>query len=123
MAQIRVLLASASFIKKSAVINYFRSNHPGIKPIIECLDCDACLPAQPITCGAECAALRMAYAIATYQKPYDMVISIESDLLNVASQYYDTAHIRIFVNGIIGVGIDRQHFSNVSSVGVDIINT
>ena len=96
----KILLASASAIKKEAVKQYFKDW------IVDCINCDAVgLPPQPVNCGMECAYQRVCFA--KLQRPdqsYDLVIAIESDVVIKDGSYFDRVHVRIEAGDIVGVG-------------------
>lgn len=106
MTELKILLASASTLKTNAVKNYFDKYYPSIKINIDFLNCDPCgLPPQPIACGSECTAARLAYAVASYTKIYDIAMAIESVLeKNHDGKYYDCVYVRVMANGILGNG-------------------
>ncbi|XWV25626.1 hypothetical protein QJ856_gp0127 [Tupanvirus deep ocean] len=108
MSMINVLLTSDSVIKKEAVENYFNKTYPKIKFSLILINCDACgLPPQPVECGKFCCYERTKYALEHSQQQYDIVISIENDLVYFLGRYIDRAHARITCYDIVGTGLSN----------------
>ena len=85
----KILLASESVVKKQAVQEYF------VDYLVDCVNCDACeLPPQPLNCGMECAYQRVCFA-KLQGRSYDLVIGIESDVVQHDNNYFDRINVRI----------------------------
>ena len=118
--EFKILLASASPLKRDAIIAYFRSNYPTIKPLITCVDCDPCnLPPQPINCGEYCTYQRSKYAMKNTTTQHDMVIAIENDLQNNNGIYYDRAHVRVEMGGLVGTGMSKPIFCPINGKDIE----
>lgn len=103
-----ILLSSTSSIKINAIKYLFDWMHKSDIQITS-VDCkELGLPNQPIDCGSFCCYQRSMYAKNVSKQPYDILISIENDLIEVNSQFVDVCHVRMEKNGITSTGKSNQ---------------
>lgn len=112
----KILLASESEIKKTAVYNFFK-DQLNCDIVMELINCDGChLPPQPIDCGQQCATSRIDYVKKmSLDKNLNewLIVSIEDDLVqeNDSYQVYgyqNYSHVRLELLGFVGVGKSQR---------------
>jgi adenine phosphoribosyltransferase len=102
----RILLASKSKLKLSALVLFLDKQFSEVSYDIKAVDCDF-LPQQPINCGDKCTYQRLIYAYDEVGM-LDLCFAIESDVVKLNGIYYDRAHVRVESNGIVGIGVSQM---------------